>query len=229
MIDRAVEFPNRYKIIQVPGQPGVFDLTPFPGDVTEVGTPISKNTLLKDTTYDLFKLSAKTLYPSDKLVLPDDMFRLLSGAYASSLVTILSGGQLRHHSYSNPGTGSGNSFFSTIEMDLTGRCTKNVNDSYCDRVYIPKGASKVLVYTHIMGLYSPAISLRVDGVDTAVVPTTFSQNYNRYYLTFTLIDLNTPSDGNVYISLYLDVTSSHIQNYGNQAQCHKLITIPFID
>lgn len=231
MTDRAVEFPNRYKIIQVPGQPGVFDLTPFPGDIVETGTPVSKGTLLKDATYDMYKLSKKEDYPTDRLVLPDDIFKLLARPYLTSLVTVLSGGQLRDYRYvTGQGTGSGNSLFSSIDMDMSGKCTKNISGQYCDRVYIPKGATKALVYIQASGKYNPAISIRVNGVDTAVFPSyLFLNAQDRLFAGFVIVPLSTSSDGNDYLSVYLDVTSSPSGNNTTSISCSTLVTAFFND
>ena len=46
MIDRSVQYPNRFQMVQV--EAGVYDLTPSPGEVTQEGTPISKATLFDD-------------------------------------------------------------------------------------------------------------------------------------------------------------------------------------
>lgn len=230
MIDRAVEFPNRYKIIQVPGQPGVFDLTPVPGDIAETGTPISKGTLLKDATYDMYKLSEREDYPTDRLVLPDDIFKLLASPYLTSLVTVLSGGQLRSNQY-NVGTGSGNSLFSNIDLDMSGKCTKNINGQYCDRVYFPKGATKALVYIKARGRYYVSISIRINGIDTVVFPTSIlsTNNQDRFFFGFVTVPLSAPSDGSDYLSVYLDVTSHSSTGYTNSLTCDTLVTAFFND
>lgn len=50
MQDRIVEHPNRYRMISVGD--GLVDLIPAPGQVVQEGTPLSKATLLSDTTAD---------------------------------------------------------------------------------------------------------------------------------------------------------------------------------
>lgn len=51
MIDRAVEHPNRYRLVPVPGEDDyIMDLIPEPGEVLEEGTPLCKATLLQDAT-----------------------------------------------------------------------------------------------------------------------------------------------------------------------------------
>lgn len=50
MKDRIVEFPNRYRIVPVEGTSDLVDLLPVPGVITDIGTPINKNTLLRDET-----------------------------------------------------------------------------------------------------------------------------------------------------------------------------------
>ncbi len=50
MLDRAVQHPNRYRLVPMPEDPDVFDLIPEPGEIIEEGTPLNKATLLQDTT-----------------------------------------------------------------------------------------------------------------------------------------------------------------------------------
>ena len=64
MIDRSVQYPNRFQMVQV--EAGVYDLTPSPGEVTQEGTPISKATLFDDNN--------ATRYDVDE---PDDAFKAL--------------------------------------------------------------------------------------------------------------------------------------------------------
>lgn len=54
MKDRVVEHPNRYKLVAVQGQENTYDFVPVPGEVTEQGTPINKNTLLTDAVAERF-------------------------------------------------------------------------------------------------------------------------------------------------------------------------------
>ena len=55
MKDRVVEFPGRYRD-KISGQ--ILELVPEPGEITAVGTPISKATLLTDETASLYGLGA---------------------------------------------------------------------------------------------------------------------------------------------------------------------------
>ncbi len=57
MRDRVVQFPNRFRLTPVDGQPGVYDITLEPGEVTEEGTPYNKATQLNDETAGLLGLS----------------------------------------------------------------------------------------------------------------------------------------------------------------------------
>jgi len=41
--DRVVQYPRRYQLVEV--QPGIFDLIPVTGTVTEEGTPVNKELL----------------------------------------------------------------------------------------------------------------------------------------------------------------------------------------
>lgn len=51
IFDRVVEFPGRFRLRAVPGEDGVFDLVPIPGEVAEAGTPINR-TLFHQVQYD---------------------------------------------------------------------------------------------------------------------------------------------------------------------------------
>ena len=50
MKDRAVQYPGRYEMVPVAGQPTQVDLVPVPGIVTEAGTDLNKVNLLSDAT-----------------------------------------------------------------------------------------------------------------------------------------------------------------------------------
>lgn len=58
MEDRLVQYPNRVQLIQVDGQPGVYDIEAVPGTVTANGTPLNKATLLSDTVATLVNNAA---------------------------------------------------------------------------------------------------------------------------------------------------------------------------
>lgn len=57
MKDRLVEFPNRYRLQEIEGQPGVYDVVPQPGEVTDQGTPLNKATLLSDPMSERYGLT----------------------------------------------------------------------------------------------------------------------------------------------------------------------------
>lgn len=58
MEDRLVQYPNRVQLIQVDGQPGVYDIEAVPGTVTANGTPLNKATLLSDAVATLVNNAA---------------------------------------------------------------------------------------------------------------------------------------------------------------------------
>lgn len=57
--DRIVQYPGRFKMVEVSGQPGVFDFEPVPGDIIEEGTDINKAYLqpLEDISFQTYKRS----------------------------------------------------------------------------------------------------------------------------------------------------------------------------
>lgn len=58
MEDRLVQYPNRVRLVQVDGQPGVYDIEAVPGTVTANGTPLNKATLLSDAVATLVNNAA---------------------------------------------------------------------------------------------------------------------------------------------------------------------------
>lgn len=58
MEDRLVQYPNRVRLVQVDGQPGVYDIEAVPGAVTANGTPLNKATLLSDAVATLVNNAA---------------------------------------------------------------------------------------------------------------------------------------------------------------------------
>lgn len=72
MIDRNVQYPQRYQLVKVEGTDDIYDLIPAPGEVSEVGTLVNKATLLQDITAALFGLGSDAV--------PDDVFKVLSNA-----------------------------------------------------------------------------------------------------------------------------------------------------
>lgn len=49
MRDRAVQYPNRIKLVPVAGQENTYDVQAVPGTITDEGTPLNKANLLSDT------------------------------------------------------------------------------------------------------------------------------------------------------------------------------------
>lgn len=47
MNNRLVQFPNRYKLVST-GEADTYEVIPSPGEVTDLGTPLNKETLLSD-------------------------------------------------------------------------------------------------------------------------------------------------------------------------------------
>lgn len=70
MIDRSVEYPNRYRLDEVSGSPGVFDLTPVPGNVVQEGTPISKATMFDADNTNRYKVDT-----------PNEAFRAMANTW----------------------------------------------------------------------------------------------------------------------------------------------------
>lgn len=64
MIDRSVQYPNRYQLTKV--SDGVYDLIPAPGTITQEGTPISKATMFDDNNVARYNVEE-----------PDDAFKVL--------------------------------------------------------------------------------------------------------------------------------------------------------
>lgn len=70
MQDRVSLYPGRVKLVPVAGQENTYDMVRADSP-TQEGTPLNKDTLLKDATAALFGLGADAV--------PDDMFRMLGG------------------------------------------------------------------------------------------------------------------------------------------------------
>lgn len=68
MKDRIPRYPGRVKLTPVPGEPDTYDMVRA-DEPTEAGTPLNKNTFLKDTTAGLYGLSASSV--------PDNIFQKL--------------------------------------------------------------------------------------------------------------------------------------------------------
>lgn len=72
MQDRVPLYPGRVKLTPVAGHENVYDMVRA-DQPTQEGTPLNKNSLLKDATAALFQLSGDT-------ALPDKVFEILSAA-----------------------------------------------------------------------------------------------------------------------------------------------------
>ena len=70
MKDRNVQYPYRYRLVKVSGTDDIYDIVPFPGHVSELGTQLCKATLLKDDTAALYGLTPDAV--------PDDVLRLIA-------------------------------------------------------------------------------------------------------------------------------------------------------
>lgn len=73
MIDRSVQYPNRYQLTEVSN--GVYDLIPAPGTITQEGTPINKATMFDDNNAARYNVTE-----------PDDAFKALVNEWS---VTVL--------------------------------------------------------------------------------------------------------------------------------------------
>ena len=66
MKDRIVQYPNRIKLTAVDADNGIFDVERYSGTITQEGTKLNKNTLLKDETASKFGLNSDAT-PDDVL------------------------------------------------------------------------------------------------------------------------------------------------------------------
>ncbi|WP_130862442.1 glycine-rich domain-containing protein [Bacilliculturomica massiliensis] len=90
MKDRIVEYPHRFTLMQVSGQPNTFDLVAAPGIVTEEGTPLNKENLLSDevaSQYGLFGDAATVNNALFRLTVCNQMERLTSSQLWISPIT----------------------------------------------------------------------------------------------------------------------------------------------
>ena len=82
MQDRASLYPGRVKLVPVAGQENTYDMVRADSP-TQEGTPLNKDSLLKDSTAALFGLGSDAV--------PDDMFQMLGGFRAVIYVFAQSG------------------------------------------------------------------------------------------------------------------------------------------
>lgn len=80
MENRSVQFPNRYKMVPVPGTKDIFDFLPVPGNVYAEGTPFIKNTMLADDTAKRLGLPV-TAVPNDAFQAQADFERNVGNQY----------------------------------------------------------------------------------------------------------------------------------------------------
>lgn len=144
MKDRIVEHPKRFRLVKVEDQLDQYDLISAPGEITEIGTPVNKATLLRDSTLSKYTNTESTKNIAET---PDGVFQALARANATSIVTILADSIPFYATYENQGNDVKASF-NDILHDATGKCTQ-------DKVYIPKGIKKVCItasfYFYITG------------------------------------------------------------------------------
>lgn len=206
MKDRIVEHPKRYQLKKVEGQLDQYDLISAPGAITEIGTPINKATLLQDSVYSKYA-SASSGLPSSSLATPNDVFDVLTRAYANSIQVILTDGVRQE---SGKTDNSGFSRFENIAYDATGKCTLDTSSKYCTRVYIPKGIKRVLIQTKLeIRMASgertiPVASIYKNGsnVQSIYIGDDEFDNDGNYYYTITDTVIDTDGTGTEYIQIY---------------------------
>ena len=82
MKDRVSLYPGRVKLVPVPGQENTYDMVRADSP-TQEGTPLNKDSLLKDATAALYGLGSDAV--------PDDLFQMLGGLRAVIYVFAQSG------------------------------------------------------------------------------------------------------------------------------------------
>lgn len=68
MIDRNVEFPDRYRLVKVPGTTDIYDIVPAPGDVVAEGDYINRQNLLPDEVEQALGLTMENPQVKDALL-----------------------------------------------------------------------------------------------------------------------------------------------------------------
>lgn len=88
MIDRNVQYPNRYMVVPVDGSDNLVDLIPAPGEIYEEGTLLNKATLLSDETASIFELTSEDPTVNEALkktgTALSDSVRIASGSYVGT-------------------------------------------------------------------------------------------------------------------------------------------------
>lgn len=104
MIDRNVQYPQRYQLVKVEGTDDIYDLIPAPGEVSAKGTLINKATLLKDATAALFGLGTDAV-PDDALSAINTLIQAAQST-ADGKASIVTGSYVGTGTYgaSNPNT-----------------------------------------------------------------------------------------------------------------------------
>lgn len=123
MIDRNVEFPNRYRMVKVEGTDDIIDLIPVPGEISDEGTFINKATLLKDATAALFGKGVNAV--------PDDIFKLL--------------GKYNLHWWSKTGVDYAFNLGDSENVWLTYSTSNAVTIYYADEVSVDESGNVLLV------------------------------------------------------------------------------------
>lgn len=126
MQDRVSLYPGRVKLVPVAGQENTYDMVRADSPMQE-GTPLNKDTLLKDATAALFGLGSDAV--------PDDMFQMLGGfravihvfAEAGASVSMTKGGK----TFTATADSKGVSYLYPLEYGVwtvtTGSISKTIN------------------------------------------------------------------------------------------------------
>lgn len=195
MKDHIWEHNNRYLIKAVEGQKDQFDLIPVPGTVYQVGTPITKATLLQDETVQRYKNTDSNKNIEET---PDGVFRALSQAQAFSTLVLLTSSQTVGY-----GEEDSASFakFSKIEYDATGYCTD-------EKIYIPKHIKKILVSVYFRAartavIGAPTATIYKNGSPFQSIDLTGLISDGKWHTHNVCFSLDTKGSGSEYIQLYL--------------------------
>ena len=202
--DRIVEHPNRYRLKPVEGQPGVYDIEPEPGEVTESGTLINAELfrqllLLSPETAALYGLTG-----DDATV--DGALGLLSKAKHYAKYSVMGGGSELTATGLLPFSTEENDSFSVI--DLTTSYTKMTIPSSLN------GSKAIFRWTGtIQDIYDGyiTITLRKNGVDiTTIAKLTSIGNYATVAISNQFSTFPISIATNDYFELYATVTDGKI-------------------